>query len=209
MARRFEVESEYTRQYKRFNTVGTQLTVVLQPPQEEEEEEHVKPIDHFLASVNDLFEYALRDLSDNDMVGITLRNEVNQNDKVIGISFRRKDQLSGDVIWSVFEKVSQSNSRFNALDRLVVTVHYVKMPVGFGRVKSMGRPISVMAYLKRSIIEVNAENNCLAHVLLIEISRITNDPNYNAYRKGRKIRQAVQNLLEDTGIDLTKGAGIP
>jgi hypothetical protein len=111
--------------------------VVLQPPQEEEE--HVKPIDHFLASVNDLFEYALRDVSDNDMVGITIQNEVNQNDKVIGFSFRRKDQLSEDVIWSVFEKVSQSNSRFNALDRLIVTVHYVKMPVGSGSVKTERR----------------------------------------------------------------------
>ena len=40
------------------------------------------------------------------MVGITIQNEVNQNDKAIGISFRRKDQLSGDVIWSVLEKVA-------------------------------------------------------------------------------------------------------
>jgi hypothetical protein len=69
MARRFEVESEYNRQYRRFNAVGTQLTVILQPPQEEDE----KPIDHFLAIVNDLFEYALRDVSDNDMVGITIQ----------------------------------------------------------------------------------------------------------------------------------------
>ena len=29
---------------------------------------------------------------------------------------------------SVFEKVSQSNSRFNALDTLVVTVHSVRKP---------------------------------------------------------------------------------
>jgi hypothetical protein len=87
MAHRFEVESEYNRQYRRFNTVGTQLTVVLQPPEEDE-----NPVNHFLANVNDLFEYALRDVSDSVMVEITIRNEVNQNDKVIGFSFRRKDQ---------------------------------------------------------------------------------------------------------------------
>jgi hypothetical protein len=104
--------------------------------------------------VNDLIEHALQGVSDSDMVGITIQNEVNQNDKAIGISFRRKDQLSGDVTWSVFEKVAQSNSRFNALDKLVVTLHSVNMPIGFGRVKTMGRPISVMAHLKRSIIEV-------------------------------------------------------
>ena len=38
---------------------------------------------------------------------ITIQNQVR---------FRRKDQLSGDVIWSVLERVAQSNSRFNALD---------------------------------------------------------------------------------------------
>ena len=53
-----------------------------------------------------MFEYALRDVSDSDMVGITIQNQVNQNDKPIGISFRRKDHLAGDVIWSVFERVA-------------------------------------------------------------------------------------------------------
>jgi len=40
------------------------------------------------------------------MVGITIHNRVNQNDKVIEHSFRLKDQLVGDMIWSLFEKVS-------------------------------------------------------------------------------------------------------
>ena len=108
--------------------------------------------------MNELFEYALQDVDDSDMVGITIQNQVNQNDRAIGISFRSKDQLSGKVIWSVFEKVSQSNSRFNALDTLVVTVHFVKMPGGFGYgIESKGRPLSVMAHLKKSIVEVKAE----------------------------------------------------
>jgi len=120
------------------------------------------------------------------MVGITIQNQVNQNVKRIGIRFRRKDQISGSVIWSVFERVSQSNSRFIALDTLVVTVHSVKMPLGFGRraIKSKGRPLSVMAHLKRSIVEVKAGQNCLANALLIAISRLENDPNYNLYRRG-------------------------
>ena len=95
------------------------------------------------------------------MVGITIKNQLNQNDKPIGISFRRKDQLSGEVIWSVFEKVSQSNARFNALDMLVVTVNSVTMSVGYGKhaIKSMGRPLSVMAHLMSSIAEVKAEEH--------------------------------------------------
>ena len=143
-------------------------------------------------------------------MGITIQNQVNQNDIPIGISFRRKDQLSGDVLWSVFEKVSQSNSTFNALDTLVVTVHSVRMPVGFGKnvLKSRGRPLSVMAHLKRSIVEVNAEENCVAHALVIAIAKIDEDPNYKAYIQGRKIRHVIEILLETTGINLSNGAGI-
>jgi len=61
--------------------------------------------------MNDFNEHAFENVSDSDMVGITIQNRLNQNDKPIGISFRRKDQLSGDVLWSVFERVSHSNSR--------------------------------------------------------------------------------------------------
>jgi hypothetical protein len=55
------------------------------------------------------------------MVGITISNEVHVQDKAIGISFRKKDQITGDVIWSVFEKVTHFNARFIALDKLVMT----------------------------------------------------------------------------------------
>ena len=48
---------------------------------------------HFLASVTDLFDYALRNCDDSDMVGITISNEVNVADKAIGISFRRTRKL--------------------------------------------------------------------------------------------------------------------
>ena len=108
------------------------------------------------------------------MVVITIQNQVNQNDKPIGISFRRKDQLSADVVWNAFEKVFQSNSRFDALDTHVITVHSVRMPVGFGKcaIKSRGRPLSVMVHLKTSIVEVKAEENCLAHALVISIAKV-------------------------------------
>jgi len=36
-----------------------------------------------------------------------------------------------------------------------------------------------------------------------------NYPNYEAYRQGRKIRQVFLTVFENTGIDLTNGAGIP
>ena len=134
---------------------------------------YTNPVEHFLASVNDLFEHALQDVGHGHMVGIALHNEVNQSKRPIGISFRRRDRLSGDVIWSVFQ-VSQSNSRFNAFDTLTVLVHSVRMRVGFGfrgnGIKTKGRPLSVMAHLKKSIIQVKTETDCLAHALIIAIA---------------------------------------
>jgi len=137
MAHRFEIDDTIGRQYRRYNAVGTQLTVRLLPAADK-----IDPVGHFLDSVNELFEYALQDMSESDMVGITIQNQLNQNDKPIGISFRRKDQLSGEVIWSVFKKVSQSNARFNALGTLVVTVHSVRIPVGYGKHLSLSWLIS-------------------------------------------------------------------
>jgi hypothetical protein len=116
----FEIIEVQTREYRRFNTRGTQWKVRLNPPPETSLPD---PVTHFVDTVNNLFDHVL---DDADMVGITIHNEVNQSYKPIGFSFRRKDLLSPDVIWSVFDKVSQSNGRFNATDTLIVTVHSVR-----------------------------------------------------------------------------------
>ena len=107
---KFTIDIEITRQYRRFNAVGTELTVRLLPPARGDDSDAVT---HFQTCVTDFFVYALRNCRDFDMVGLTIRNEVNIQDKAIGISFRRNDQLSEEVIWSVFNKVAQSNARFN------------------------------------------------------------------------------------------------
>jgi len=203
---RFTIEEEQTRQYRRFNTRGTQRTVRHLPPPEGEDP---NPMSHFLDSVTELFEHALRDLEDSDMVRITISNEVEVKHRAIGISFRRKDQITGDVIWSVFEKVAQSNVRFNALDKLVMTVHSVKMPISHGKLTSKGRPLEIMVHLKRSIVQVRAESNCLAHALVIAKAKVDGDPNYNSYRRGFKIRPVVDSLLEKTGIDMSRGGECP
>jgi len=118
MSQRLEIDGEITRMYRRFNATGTQLSVRLLPPPFPDSD----PITHFLHEMSELFEYDLRDCS------VTISNEVNEQDKTIGIRFRRKDQLSEEVIWSMFEKVAQSNARFNAMDRLIVVVHKSRCP---------------------------------------------------------------------------------
>jgi len=139
MSQRFTVDGEINRQYSRLNGTGTQLSVRLLPPPPDS-----NPVTHFLDSMSDLFEYALRNCNESDMVGVTISNEVNVQDKPIGISFRRKDQLSEEVFWSIFEKVAQSNARFNAMDRLVVVILSVRMPAGFGRttLRTKGRQLA-------------------------------------------------------------------
>ena len=92
---------------------------------------------------------------------------------------------------------------------MIVTVHSVTMLVGFGRfaIKRKGRPLASMVQLKGSIVEVRAEENCLAHTLIIALAELNNEPNYKAYRQARKILPVVDQLLV-TGIDLKNGAGI-
>ena len=145
MARRFEIEDTITRQYSRFNASGTQLVLRLIHPSD-----GTDPISHYLASVNYLFRHAIQNLSESDVLGIMIQNRETQNDKPIRMRFRRKDQFPPDVILSLVQRFPQSNFRFKALDKLIMNVHSVRMPVGFGKhaIKSRGRPLSVMARLK-------------------------------------------------------------
>jgi len=70
------------------------------------------------------------------------------------------------------------------------------MPVGFGTraIKSRDRLLSVMAHI--SIVEVQGEENCLPHAIIIAIAKVDKDPNYKAYTQGRKIRRVVRTLFE-------------
>jgi hypothetical protein len=112
MERKFSIIDEITKEYRRFNTVGTHLTVLLLPPPEGDE---IDPVSYFMASVSNLWEHALQNCDDSDMIGITIRNELNMTEKAIGISFRRKDQLSTDVILNIWQLVTQSNWSFTSL----------------------------------------------------------------------------------------------
>ena len=56
-------------------------------------------------------------------------------------------------------------------------------------------------------MEGKAEDNCLAHALVTAIAKVDKDPNFDVFRKGRKMRHVVQTLLETTS--LSNGARIP
>ena len=107
--------------------------------------------------------------------------------------------------------MSQSNARFNETDTLIETVHSVTMSVGFrgdGK-KRKGSQLATMDHQKCSIVEGRTDENCLAQALVIAITRLNKDPKCTSYRKGRKIRPLVRQLIETTRIDLKNGGGIP
>jgi hypothetical protein len=70
---KFTIDGEITRQYRRFDAVGTELTIRLLPPAVGDDSDAVT---YSQASVTDLYDYALRNCDDSDMVGLTIRNEV-------------------------------------------------------------------------------------------------------------------------------------
>jgi hypothetical protein len=85
------------REYRRFNTVGTQLRVRHNPSTHPGTS---NPVDHFLACMNGLFEHALQGAADSDMVWVPIRNDVIKKNIAVGVSFRRTDKLSAEVIWT-------------------------------------------------------------------------------------------------------------
>ena len=79
------------------------------------------------------------------------------------------------------------------------------MPVGFGGVNTRGRPLPIVAHLKKIIVQVKSETNCLAHALIIAIVKITNDPSYKSYRQGKKLGPLFHQLLKTVGMNLDQG----
>jgi hypothetical protein len=98
-----EIRNSERRKYRGLNTVGTQLTVCVNTPLEHD----TNPVIYFLATLNELFEHELQYVRGGDMVSVANYNEVDQKVRPIGISFRRRDQFSGEAIWSVLEEVAQ------------------------------------------------------------------------------------------------------
>ena len=77
-------------------------------------------------------------------------------DKLIGISFRRRDQLKPDLVWEGFSRVILSNVRFGLTDILEVNLDHVRMPAGNGREKTKGRSLNVLYTIRISIFVVKA-----------------------------------------------------
>ena len=71
--------------------------------------------------------------------------------------------------------------------------------------KTKGRSLDVLSAIKRSIIVVQGTILCLAHALIIPMSRVNGDPKYKSFRNGTWLKRPVENLLSASGVDLTNG----
>ena len=120
------------------------------------------------------------EVADIVLVAVRIRNTDNVQDKMIGVSFRRRDQMKRDLIWDVLTKVIQRNTIFGLTDRLVVHLDHVRIPVGNGKSaeKSKRRSLDVLSSIKRIIFAIKAAFLCLAHALIIAIAQVNGDPKY-------------------------------
>jgi len=153
-----------------------------------------------------LTNYLFDDVRDRDLVRLRIRNTENVQDKVVGIRFRRRDQLKPNVIWSVLGKVVHNNARFGLNDHLEVHLDHVKMPAGNGREKTRGWPLDVMSAIKKSMVKTAFL--CLAHALIIAMARVNGDPKYTLYRDGKCLKKPVEDHLSASGVDLSNDGGL-
>jgi hypothetical protein len=146
----------------------------------------------------------------SDLVCLKIYNIDNVQDKVVGISLRRNDQLKTDVVWDVFGKVIQSNTRFGLTDPLDLHLDHLRMPFGnvTGAEKGKGRPLTVLSAIKMSTVIVKAALLCLAHALVMALARVNGDPMYKSYSNGYLLDEPVECLLKASGVHLSNRGGL-
>ena len=172
--------------------------------------EEQDPTIYLKECITALTNYLADKVPDRDLVGLRIRNTENVQDKVVGISLRRRNQIKADVVWSVLRKVIQSNARFALTDRLEVHLDHVRMPAGNGKKaeKTKGRSISVLSAIKTSIVTVKAVFLCLAHALIIAMAKVNGDSKFKSYRNGKCLKEPDEELLKASGVDLSNGGGL-
>jgi hypothetical protein len=130
--------------------------------------------------------YLVDECPDRDLVGLRIGNTENVQDKMVGISLRRRYQFKTHVVLDVLGKVIQSNAMFGLTDRLEVHLDRVRMPTGNGKTteKTKGRPLRALSAINKSIGVVIAAFLCLVHALIIAMDRVIGDPKYRSYSNG-------------------------
>jgi len=139
-----------------------------------------------------LTEYIDDDVPVRDLLVLIIRNTKIVEDKVVGISSRRRDQLKPDVVWAVNGNVIQSNARFGLSGRLEVHLDLVRTPAGNGSVRIKVRSLVVMNVIKKSTVRVKAALNCLTYTLIIAMARVNGEPKFQSYRHCKGLKKLLK-----------------
>jgi DNA-binding transcriptional regulator YdaS (Cro superfamily) len=96
----FSILDETSKSFPKFNATGCSILINFNSTGEGDE------LTKYLKEcITVLTDYIVDQMPDRDLVGLRIRNTKNVQDKVVGISLRRRDQLKPDVVWSVLRKV--------------------------------------------------------------------------------------------------------
>ena len=147
----FLILDETSKSFLKFNATGRSLLIKFRPPAE-----HVEPNVYLKECITALNNYLVNDVRDSDLVGLRIRNTDKVQYKLLGISFRRGEQLKPDVVCGVLGKVVQSNAWFGLCDRLEVNLDHVTIPIGNDREKTKGRSLNIVNAIKKIIVKVTA-----------------------------------------------------
>jgi hypothetical protein len=101
----FMILDETSKSFSKFNASGRSMLIRFRTPDEKQ-----NPTAYLKECITALTNYLVHDVHDRDLVGVRIRNTENVQDKVVGISLRRHDQLKRDVVWGVPGKVMKSNA---------------------------------------------------------------------------------------------------
>ena len=89
----FMVLDETSKSFPKLNATGRSLLLKFRTPGEEE-----NPTTYLREFITALTNYLVDDVHDRDLVGLRIGNTENVQDKVVGISLRRRDKLK--LIWA-------------------------------------------------------------------------------------------------------------
>lgn len=124
-------------------------------------------------------------IKDHDRVGFSFNN-VTESHAAFGITFRRFDQYTPELILSALQIVLQSNSNFLADDTLSVKVDLVRIPTGGMRVMNIGKTKDRYYSIHRRSIyspKISPEDGQICLAVAIVIGKSLVDNNINEYNK--------------------------
>ena len=151
-----------------------------------------------------LLEEVKEGMAPNDQVRFILRSE--QLETPISLPFMTVERLTSERVYSVLERVIQSNQEFRLNDTVTIDINHVESPVGSGRSKLKRTTYNIDDYLnlKNSVVRIkNNDDLCLARALVVGIAKVDKDPRYN------QIKKSDRPVQREKALALHRAANVP